>query len=48
MKESDRLRVTRLIEDSGWFVRYTECFYWSTATIMLIGTTGTTPYEIVF
>lgn len=32
----------------NWFERYIESFYFSTATIMLIGTKGDTSLEVLF
>ena len=32
----------------AWYKRYVECFYWSTATMMLVGSKGDTFFETIF
>jgi len=34
--------------DKGWFTRYVEAFYWACATLMLVGSKGTTNLENLF
>lgn len=34
--------------DTIWYKRYAECFYWATATMMLVGSKGDTFIETIF
>lgn len=36
------------VYDEHWSLRYAESFYWSLATIMLVGSKGETLLEIIF
>lgn len=36
------------LEDVEWFTSYVNSFYWGIATVLLIGTVGTSDLEVVY